>query len=866
MGLGLANTAQLAALLAEALDEITPKDGLPIWDSRLASGDLLAPSPFPDGRKLGRSRLIGVANPAPALTPAWHHGQTRLAGEMVGTLAGTVPYLQRHTVEYFLPTRITTLATNTTLATSTRHDTAAKASLNLATKTTHCDTVIQTKIASATGNSLTIAFAAGGSGAGALTKVGSAYTFTFATGTTTVANFETAIAASADLEVKTAGTAANLLLIAVDEFTATNLAGGTDTLTIRIPETAERVFESVRLVVSYRSEWAATNSVIGWRLGIQLGSAAKVDFDRQPTAQNTASRNIVDDVDYDVTEYFNANFSGTSQTCVGSIAGASTVAANINQIAMKLVITYAFDPNAATTRLRTIRIPLQSMAGSLTTSQQEFGADGVNPVATNQIPALDTWLVEQSKVYRNLTLELWGHDGNSTGTTAFTPFIQLDAAAEVARATISQTVQTFQIWHDAIDLTGLDTSVAHKVSARADLTNRVPFICGFVVATYEYDHAATVTANLATYEALVPLTNSMSNASGPSTSASVDAATNTNRFVGSFSIQEPGTPTLLQSGIFTALDSGSGGGAVTVGLKLPQQAALRVHTFVAANSGPSPAIVRIDGTGFAIARGDNWIVLDMNGSRSVRYAYAIVNYTAGVRGGDVDRGNQPINYACHSFDSFNTLGLAETTREAQGLRPPILGPAYKINSAFIDALLRNTSTSNADSFLVEQLQGEIDGGWSASSNNTNTSAAVMMNTRHVLAFTRAVNRDSLSSGRLDLMKPRRYVAQSNAIWAGFASWSWWITYHQHQFTVAASVVIDGVPAAAGKSVKIFAYAASAVLSDSRTAALDAAELITTVQTDASGAFSAVVPDNTRSYFASYDNDGRAGRSLLGTPV
>lgn len=764
MGLGLATTAQLASLLTEALDEIAPKDGLPLWDSRLAGGDLVPPSPFSEGRKVGRSRNLD-GKPSTAQTPAWHRGQTRLGGgELTGTLISSHAYLQRHTVEYCLPTRITTLATNTTTGTSTRYDTAS--------------------------------------------------------------------------------------------------------FTVYIPEIAERKFESVRLVCDYRSEWiAGTNNAIGWVMGSKLGAGATVDFTRNPTAQATANRNIVDTIDEDLTDQFNTDFgSGTSQTFVASLIVASTIAANVNQITFKLVITYAFDPYAATTRLRTIRIPLQSMAGSLSASQQEFGTDGVNPVASNQIPALDTYLAEQSKVYRNLTLELWSNDANSTGTTAFTPFVQIDATAETTRATIDQASNTFQIYRDAMDLAGIDTSIAHKVSARSSLANRMVFICGFVIATYEYDHAATVIANSATYEALVPLTNSGSNSTGPASSSSVDAAGNTGRFVGSFSIQEPGTPVLIQSGIFVTIDSGSGGGGVTVGLKVPTQAAMRVHTLVAANSGPSPAILRLDGTGFAIARGDNRVVLDINGLRSVRYAYAIVNYTAGIRGGDVDRGNQPINYASHSFDSFNTAGMAEITREAWGQRPPILGPAYKINAAFVEAQLRNVSTSDADNFLVEQLDGESDVGWSPSSNNTNTSAAVFMNVRHVLAFTRALNRDSISSGKIDITKRRRYVAQHQQIWAGFASWSWWITYHQHQFTIAGSIVIDGQPAAVGKTVKIFAYSASPMLGDNLTAALDAAELVTTVQTDASGAFSALVPDNTRSYFASYDNDGRAGRSLLGTPV
>ncbi len=100
------------------------------------------------------------------------------------------------------------------------------ATLNLATKTTHVNTVIRAKIPGLGGNSFTIAFVADGSTVGSLTLAGSAYTFHYATGVTTVTNFETAITASVNLEVKTAGTGANLLVSVVDAFTATHLAGG----------------------------------------------------------------------------------------------------------------------------------------------------------------------------------------------------------------------------------------------------------------------------------------------------------------------------------------------------------------------------------------------------------------------------------------------------------------------------------------------------------------------------------------------------------------------------------------------------------------------------------------------------------------
>src|SRR6185503_7951935 len=166
----------------------------------------------------------------------------------------------------------------------------------------------------------------------------------------------------------------------------------TPALTLFVPETTSRTFLSVRLVATYRTEYAITNAIIGWRMGIKLGTAATSDTDRTFSLGNTTG-NVFDIVDLDVTSYFNANFgTGASQTCVASLAVATSTAASINAITFKLVITYELDATAHTTRIKTIRIPIQSQSGALTAAHQEVGTDGTNPAPVNQIPALDSFL------------------------------------------------------------------------------------------------------------------------------------------------------------------------------------------------------------------------------------------------------------------------------------------------------------------------------------------------------------------------------------------------------------------------------------------------------------------------------------------
>ncbi len=115
-----------------------------------------------------------------------------------------------------------------TFADITVTPTVVKATLALTGHTSaHLDNVIRAKVPGFGGNAFTLATAQmAGAGVGVLTHVGKAYTFTFEDGVTTQTNMNTAITASADLEVATAGTGATVLATGTDVFAAVALAGG----------------------------------------------------------------------------------------------------------------------------------------------------------------------------------------------------------------------------------------------------------------------------------------------------------------------------------------------------------------------------------------------------------------------------------------------------------------------------------------------------------------------------------------------------------------------------------------------------------------------------------------------------------------
>lgn len=89
------------------------------------------------------------------------------------------------------------------------------------------DTVVQAKSSGVAGETITITLTADGAGSGSRSEVGTAITLHYQAGVTTVANIETLINASSQVEVRRSGTVATVL-DAGTAFAATALRNGID--------------------------------------------------------------------------------------------------------------------------------------------------------------------------------------------------------------------------------------------------------------------------------------------------------------------------------------------------------------------------------------------------------------------------------------------------------------------------------------------------------------------------------------------------------------------------------------------------------------------------------------------------------------
>lgn len=102
-----------------------------------------------------------------------------------------------------------------------------QSNLDIAPLTSNCETVVRARNGGFGGDAISLRFVADGTGTGSLTRDGYALTFHYETAVTTVANFETAVAASDLIEIETTdGT--GTLTSPGDTFSATYFSGGSD--------------------------------------------------------------------------------------------------------------------------------------------------------------------------------------------------------------------------------------------------------------------------------------------------------------------------------------------------------------------------------------------------------------------------------------------------------------------------------------------------------------------------------------------------------------------------------------------------------------------------------------------------------------
>lgn len=598
-------------------------------------------------------------------------------------------------------------------------------------------------------------------------------------------------------------------------------------ITLYIPETSSRTFRSVILQTVFRDNMTTATNLTGRTVEIKLGAVA---FDAQTlTGWNSTTGSDHYSLTFmrDVTSYFATNFgSGASQTCQAAITVAALPTINISA---KLIITYDYDDTSATTRIKTVRIPLESPTAPLT--------DVLTEIGTNQIPNLSTFLPEASKVFRDIFFEAWSVEWASA-TTTFQQAFALDAEAEILDGVHTQNLNSdtpyYRIWQRQ-DMT---TNATHAFKARSTLTNRFAGLTVVLVVTYEYNHSTSTT-----------LMNSVVMGVNEKATMCLEGTSITSyptRFVKKFFVEEPTTITLAQSGFVGFFTWGSM--YADLNFRAGSQA-IRTYDFTpnsGTNSGSRTICQRIDsggaqGAGITLARGENSLTLDFNqstgsaGANSDTYGHSFLlylNYTSGKHASGDGVHAQTRVFAMK--DMSNAVGTHNESLAS--FAPTIQESNYYLNDVTVDVWRWVPGSYLGHWVGAMAASGEFDGVsfrvLGGSTRDANPYGPGL--TRNLIMASNSFNRfPNDPAARIVLTTARRYQF-------GFNGWTSTVT--QEQRAAMMYVTYHGITFSIAKTVTGYGGAGTGISVNIRRDDTD--EVIGRVTTGSGGSYSMVWYDDT----------------------
>lgn len=201
------------------------------------------------------------------------------------------------------------------------------------------------------------------------------------------------------------------------------------------------------------------------------------------TGYTNGGENIAHSFHVDLTNMFNSQFTGASQTIDLHFAmeNFTSFLGDFPIINAELYITYSAETQA--TQIKTVYIPLDSSSSVLTSSLQSIG--------TNQIPQLSTYLPEASKVIRNFYIVMTGQEILNTNiSTEYR--MKVGSSQERFTGAFTSTAFTSNNIKCVYVDDSINTSTTHDLQmAVSSRHNGFRNWAMYAVVTYEYNAAST---------------------------------------------------------------------------------------------------------------------------------------------------------------------------------------------------------------------------------------------------------------------------------------------------------------------------------------------------------------------------------------
>ena len=383
-------------------------------------------------------------------------------------------------------------------------------------------------------------------------------------------------------------------------------------ITIYLPETGTKTFRSVVAHVTFDDIITNTGGSLTTKtLNFRLGAAAYTSIANANTLTHSGE-NISFHLTADYTSHFTTNWTGTSMTAdfqlqINQSTGTTTGFVNVG---VTLEITYEYD-DTSTTQVKTVMIPLNAPVSNITT-----GA-----VTYDTFPALDTYLPETSKTYRNMFIIVQGNEHRNALTTDHTMTITLGASTVTTgnyEGGLASDRWFRYVWNlTAAGFTATNATQNFQLSATVARVNHPQ--C-YAVITYEYNES---TSTSIMNSVMLPL--DMNSPYGGTTASDYQRATR------DFFIQEPGTITTNKIAFYPFwVQSAAIGG---LNMRIGTGAFVTYTDTASVLCGTNGAMIRND-SAFTLVHGRNSLNFDAYRTDTADFGWNtsgfwLINYTSG---------------------------------------------------------------------------------------------------------------------------------------------------------------------------------------------------------------------------------------------
>jgi hypothetical protein len=601
-------------------------------------------------------------------------------------------------------------------------------------------------------------------------------------------------------------------------------------ITVYLPETGTKTFRSVTAQITMDDIVTATGGTLTTKtFNLRVGAAGYTSVANGNTLTNSGE-NASFRFDVDYTSHFTTNWTGTSMTCDFQVQVNQSTGTTLGMVnvCVTLDITYEYD-DTSTTHVKTVMIPLNAPVAAIATSATTY----------DTIPALDTYLPEASKVYRDIHVVMQGNEGRNGATTDHTMTLRV-GTANVTTGNYEGALATDRFFRYVWNVTGAYPSTAATQTWQPTATvARLNHFQAWLVVTYEFDASATTSVMNS-----VMLPMDLASPMGGTSSADFQRGSRELWIQEANPVREKIAfyPFWQQIAAIGGLNMRIGTGSFVA------------YTDTASTiAGSNAAMVRND-TAIALARGRNSLNFDVYRTDTADFGWNIsgfwlVNYSSDKHSDGVGAHNHSVEWGIQQ----NGTAAAASTVTSSSVAPLIPETDYLINAlgTQLVAQISGTVAPSGYTVLVERLSAEGGQEWEVAyldSSQTDPEIGVFIMYSQMRTIFKRFPGDP-DTRRMDLETSRRWRVHINGSTAavGWVGLNVIATYHSILYSVADSVTG-------------FSGTVSIDLHRSDGNSSSAGELVKSTTRAGDGAFSLTWYDDTEELYISANDGTNVGRS------